>query len=79
MTSDGRWTSDVKGAFKEALPYFGIVAVYGILRLTVLNFQNTLNFYTAPNPYSENLVYRLFTFMHVLVDYFRLLFVKSDV
>jgi len=84
MTSGGQRTPDVKrgifnikGALKEALPYFGVVAVYGILRLTVLNFQNTLNFYTAPNPYSENLIYRLFTFMHVLVDYFRLLFVPT--
>lgn len=68
----------VKKAFYEALPYFGIVLVYGILRLTVLNFQNTLNFYTAPNLYSENLHYRLFTFMHVLVDYFKLLFVPIN-
>ncbi|OGN02500.1 MAG: hypothetical protein A2655_02125 [Candidatus Yanofskybacteria bacterium RIFCSPHIGHO2_01_FULL_43_42] len=79
---DGRGTSgvkvfDVKNAFKEALPYFGVVAVYGILRLTVLNFQNTLNFYSKANPYSENIIYRLFTFMHVLIDYFRLLFVPT--
>src|SRR3989338_3026147 len=84
MTSGGqrtpdvkRGTFDVKGAFREALPYFGVVAIYGILRLTVLNFQNTLNFYAAPNLYSENIFYRLFTFMHVLVDYFRLLFVPT--
>src|SRR3989338_8050468 len=67
--------SSLKKAFKEALPYFGLVFVYGILRLTVLNFQNILNFYATPNLYSENLLYRLFTFMHVLVDYFRLLLV----
>jgi len=72
-----RILASLKNAFKEALPYFGVVAVYGILRLTVLNFQNTLNFYAAPNLYSENIIYRLFTFMHVLVDYFRLLFVPT--
>jgi len=67
--------SSLKKAFKEALPYFGLVLIYGILRLTILNFQNTLNFYATPNLYSENLLYRLFTFMHVLADYFRLLLV----
>ena len=67
--------NSLKKAFKEAFPYFGLVLIYGILRLTVLNFQNTLNFYATPNLYSENLSYRLFTFMHVLIDYFRLLFV----
>ncbi len=72
-----RFVKSLKKAFFEALPYFGVVAVYGILRLTVLNFQNTLNFYAAPNAYSENIIYRLFTFMHVLVDYFRLLFVPA--
>lgn len=77
-TEKGRtFLNSVKKAFYEALPYFGIVLVYGILRLTVLNFQNTLNFYTVANPYSENLHYRLFTFMHVLVDYFKLLFVPT--
>lgn len=69
-----RFLPALKRSLKTALPYFGIVLVYGVLRLTALNFQNTLNFYTASNPYSENLHYRLFTFMHVLVDYFRLLF-----
>ncbi|MDP3799935.1 MAG: tetratricopeptide repeat protein [bacterium] len=71
------FVKSLKKAFFEALPYFGIVAVYGILRLTVLNFQNTLNFYAAPNLYSENIIYRLFTFMHVLVDYLRLLFIPT--
>lgn len=75
--SKDKFIKSVKKAFFEALPYFSVVLVYGILRLTVFNFQNTLNFYTAPNLYSENLSYRLFTFMHVLVDYFRLLFVPT--
>ena len=78
LGSQGRtFLSSIKNALKEALPYFGVVVVYGILRLTVLNFQNTLNFYAAPNLYSENIFYRLFTFMHVLVDYFRLLFAAT--
>ena len=74
---DIRILASLKRAFKEAWLYFGTVLIYGILRLTVLNFQNTLNFYTVPNLYSENLLYRILTFMHVLVDYFRLLFVPT--
>ncbi|MEK7151315.1 MAG: tetratricopeptide repeat protein [Patescibacteria group bacterium] len=74
LSKEKFWIS-IKKAFKEAWLYFGVVIIYGVLRLTVLNFQNTLNFYTAPNLYSENFIYRMFTFMHVLVDYIRLLFV----
>src|SRR3989344_2301944 len=73
--STDKFLISIKKALKEAWLYFGVVIIYGILRLTVLNFQNTLNFYTAPNLYSENLWYRIMTFMHVLVDYIRLLFV----
>ena len=76
LSVDKFWVS-IKNVFKEAWLYLGVVAVYGILRLTVLNFQNTLNFYTTPNLYSENLWYRILTFMHVLVDYIRLLFVPT--
>jgi len=56
-------------------PYFAVVFIYGILRLTVLNFQNTLNFYSQPNLYSENLRVRIFTFLPILWEYIKLLFV----
>ena len=72
-----KFIKSIKLGIIRTWSYFTIVAVYGVLRLTVLNFQNTLNFYAAPNQYSENLFYRLLTFMHVLVDYFRLLFVPT--
>ncbi len=66
------WRS-LRQSIVKVLPYFAVVVVYGILRLTVLNFNNTLNFYQQSNVYSENLHVRLFTFMHVLADYARLL------
>lgn len=62
----------VKKTFAILLPFLGIGAVYVILRLTVLNFQNTLNFYQQQNVYSEHLSYRLFTFFHALLVYLRL-------
>ena len=70
-----RILASFKNAFKEALPYFATVFIYGILRLTVLNFQNTLNFYTEPNVYSESLYVRLSTFLPILWEYVKLLFV----
>ncbi|MFH1769164.1 MAG: tetratricopeptide repeat protein [Parcubacteria group bacterium] len=70
---DGRFLQSLKRAFIKALPYFAIVLVYGILRLTVLNFANTLDFYTVSNIYSENLHVRLFTFLHVLLVYYGVL------
>jgi protein O-mannosyl-transferase len=68
-------------ALKESLfktwPYFAVVLIYGVLRLTVLNFLNTLNFYTVPNVYSENFHVRMFTFANTLLTYFKLLVVPT--
>jgi len=73
--SKERFLKSIRQGLIKTWPYFAVVLVYGILRLTVLNFQNTLNFYTAPNIYSENLHVRLFTFLPVLWEYLKLLFV----
>jgi len=64
----------VKESFLKALPFFSISVLYFILRLTVFNFKNTLNFFEQPNAYSENLIYRLYTFSHALVEYFKIIF-----
>ncbi len=68
------WRSLKQGLIKT-WPYFAVVLVYGILRLTVLNFQNTLNFYTEPNIYSEHLYIRMFSFLPILWEYLKLLVV----
>lgn len=62
-------------SFKKAIPYVAIVLVYGILRLTVLNFADTLNLYLAPNVYTQHISIRFYTFLHVLAEYVRLLVV----
>ncbi len=67
----------LKRAFVKALPYLALVFTYGIFRLTVLNFKNTLNFYDQPNIYSSHLYVRFFTFLKVLLAYFRLLIVPT--
>lgn len=63
------FSRSIKTAFIKALPYFGIVFVYGVLRLTVLNFENTLNFYSQSNIYAESLTVRMYTFLNVLWVY----------
>jgi len=63
-----------KKAFINTLPFIGISAIYGLLRLTVLNFQNTLNFYQQQNIYSEHLAYRIYTFFHAFMVYIQLAF-----
>ncbi len=73
---DGFWRS-LWQSIKNAWPFFAISLAYGILRLTVLNFQNTLNFYRLPNVYTEHLVYRLYTFLEVIVTYFKLILVPT--
>lgn len=75
ILSQDRFLISLKKSLKATAPFFGVVGVYGILRLTALNFQNTLNFYPEANVYSESLMVRLYTFGGVLIDYVQLLFV----
>jgi len=60
-------------SFIQTLPYAIITGSYFILRITVLNFSNTLNFYNAANIYSSNLLVRLQTFFNVFPTYVGLL------
>lgn len=76
--SDGPFWRSLFRSFKKTWPYWAVVLVYGLLRLTVLNFNNTLNFYTQANVYSEHLYVRLFTFTHALYDYFGILLVPTN-
>lgn len=62
-----------KVAFVRILPFIGISVVYAILRLTVLNFQNTLNFSNQQNFYTEHVLYRIYTFFDALSLYVRLI------
>lgn len=72
--SDEKFWKSVGKSFIRSLPYWGITIIYGILRLTVLNFKNTLNFYSQANEYTQHLSYRLYTFGHALFEYFKLIF-----
>lgn len=70
----GSFLKSIWHSFKKTWPFFAITATYFLLRLTILNFENTLNFYSETNDYTENLWYRLFTFGAVLIEYIKLIF-----
>jgi tetratricopeptide (TPR) repeat protein len=75
--NNGTFFNGLKKGFTKALPYLGIAATYFLLRLTILNFANTLNFYNIPTQYSKNLLMRISTFLRVLMTYYRLIFVPT--
>jgi len=64
--------------FKKILiktsPLFLIFLIYFILRLTVLNFGQTLNLYGEENIFTKNIHYRIFTFLNILLTYYPLYF-----
>lgn len=70
-----KFLASLRKALLNSWPFFLVSFAYGLLRLTVLNFQNTLNFFNKnSNAYTEHLNYRIYTFFHVLTVYFRLIF-----
>lgn len=73
--SKSNFYASLRKSFFVALPYILISASYFIMRLTILNFENTLNFYSTANEYTQHLSYRLYTFGHALIEYFRLIFI----
>ncbi len=58
---------------KATLPFFIIACIYFLLRLTILNFANTLNFYGSENLYTQNIFVRVNTFFHLFPEYIKIL------
>jgi Tfp pilus assembly protein PilF len=71
----------IKKALFHAAPYLFIVASYLALRLTVLNFRDFLNFgnYDTTSVYAQDILVRLYTFLHVLVEYLRTYVLPTNV
>lgn len=77
MLIDFFQTQSVKKTRKHLalfLPYILIAGIYFLLRLTVLNFQDTLNFYGTETQYTTNIFVRLITFLSLLPEYMRFIF-----
>ncbi|MDD2680351.1 MAG: tetratricopeptide repeat protein [Candidatus Omnitrophica bacterium] len=47
-------------------PFWLLAFIYIALRLTLLNFENTLNFYNSANIFTQNFSFRLYTFFSVV-------------
>lgn len=60
-------------SIKRLIPLLITGGFYFFLRLTVLNFQNTLNFYNDTSPYATNIFVRLYTFLSIIPTYIGLL------
>jgi len=62
-------------SLKKTFLFFLITVIYFSLRLSVLNFANTLNFSNSQTLYTQNILVRLITFFHYAWDYIKLLIV----
>lgn len=60
--------------FLRISPYIVILGIYMAARLTILNFSNTLNFYNEQNVFTENIWFRVLTFLSVLLEYYKIIF-----
>lgn len=60
--------------YKQFIFYFVIAGLYFLLRLTVLNFQDTLNFYGTGTIYTTNVFVRILTFLSLLPTYMHIIF-----
>ncbi|MGE3973994.1 MAG: tetratricopeptide repeat protein [Bdellovibrionales bacterium] len=74
VVSAERWK--VK-TYLKTWPFFLITLGYLLARKTFLNFDNTFNFYKESNLYTENILYRVYTFLATLPSYVKILFYPS--
>ena len=63
--------------WKRSLAFFGALCLLGLVyiyaRLTVLNFTGAIGLTGDSNVYTENLSVRIYTFIHVLPEYLKML------
>jgi len=64
--------------FKAAWPFLASAAGYILLRATVLNINNSFNFYKEANTFTTDFGVRVLTFFKVLSMYAGLLFIPYD-
>ena len=68
----------LKKSLLITLPFIAVAAIYFLLRISVFNFSNTLNFYNTTNAYSGSLFVRLNTFFQLFPMYVQLLIFPKD-
>jgi tetratricopeptide (TPR) repeat protein len=65
--------------WKSYVPLFLLMLLYGFARLSILNFQNTLNFYNRENILTSHYDYRLYTYFSTFAKSLQLIFFPFDV
>jgi protein O-mannosyl-transferase len=68
--SRNRWNPKT---YLPTLPFWILAGGYLLCRMTILNFDNTFHFYKVSNIYTDNILYRFYTCLATLPDYFGLL------
>ena len=66
-------------SWKRLWPFGAVALVYVALRLTVLNFHNTLNFYGHDNIFTQHPSYRVWTYLTTLPEGLRLWLWPHDI
>jgi tetratricopeptide (TPR) repeat protein len=75
---------NLRRLFILIVPFILLIIGYILLRLTILNFSNTLNFYSGLSTdqitqlYSSNIFIRLFTFTKVLFTYLMIIILPKE-
>lgn len=64
---------NLKRAMLLSLPYWGVLIGFFLFRIYVLKISGTFNFYDNPNIYTENINYRIYTFLAAVFEYFYIL------
>ncbi|MEK6543649.1 MAG: tetratricopeptide repeat protein, partial [Elusimicrobiota bacterium] len=77
IESKGEGFPSVTRLLKIHAPFWILATCYITLRFTVLDFDNTLNFYKTQNVLTENPIYRFYTFLTVFAHGLRLLVVPT--
>jgi tetratricopeptide (TPR) repeat protein len=71
LTSDrARWKWR---SYLRSWPFWLLAGAYFVARRTILDFNQTFEFYRKPNAYTENISYRIFTALATLPEYKKLL------
>ena len=64
--------------YLKTLPFWGVALLYMGLRHSVLNFNQDFSMYKEGNLYSENIIYRVWTFLATLPHYLEILVWPHD-
>ncbi len=73
--TDHRWQWRT---YLPTVPHWLVALFYMFLRQTVLNFDETYNFYKVSNIYTENVTYRIYTYLATLPEYLKILIIPVD-